>query len=342
MFDIVGKLLQKVKDAPKEEMALIDGEINSHAGIAYYPEDASTGADLIYFAEYAASVAKKKGKGQFDVFRKEYAQESHYKYEMLKDLCMGIENAEFEVYYQPIINVRLHKVEKIEALIRWNHPQKGILLPIQFIEIAEESKEIIPLGEYIFKKVVLSLDSFHGTKYDRIPVTFNVSPIQLNHKDFADHIIEIAEDGHADCGRFYIEITEQAILSQTCEAKENLHKFREAGFRIAIDDFGIQYSSLSYLEQLDYDVLKIDSLFTQNINKGKTSLMIFKFIKKLADEFGKECIVEGVETKEQLDQIVDIGFEKIQGYYFAKPMRNDELLDYEYKVLSSEKSKMLL
>lgn len=290
-------------------------EVQSSVGYTVYPHDTEHTEDLISLSESAMMTAKESESGLVQRFDQKLYRQRVYKTEIVNEINEAdIENA-FEMYYQPIVNVNTDSIPKLEALLRWNHPSRGLLQPGSFIKIAEESNQIVEITKVVFKQVLEDLQSWD----EKISVSFNLSVKTLQQKNSSDYFIKLIKDAEIEPERICFEITENMALVNNRNVTENLAKFRTNGIQIALDDFGMHYSLLSLLPKVEFDILKIDRFFTQSI-ADPTSHSIVKMISEIVKEKKKDCIVEGVETEEQLQNVKDFGFNLIQGYYFHKPM----------------------
>jgi EAL domain-containing protein (putative c-di-GMP-specific phosphodiesterase class I) len=266
-------------------------------------------------ADLALYRAKADGGGVYRFFELEMDARMQARRELELDLRKAIVNKEFELYYQPIIDVKSGQVSSCEALIRWHHPNRGMVPPMEFIAVAEETGLIVPLGEWILQQACA--DAAHWP--DQITIAVNLSPAQFKSK----HLLAAVKSALSTSGlvakRLELEITELVLLQDNEGAFTILHQLRDLGIRIAMDDFGTGYSSLGYLRSFPFDKIKIDQSFIQDLPGKEESLAIVRAVVGLSSSLGITTTAEGVETKEQLASLTSEGCNEFQGFLFSKP-----------------------
>jgi len=293
---------------------------NFSIGISHYPTDASTAKLLLRQADTAMYKAKEKGKKNYQFYNSEMTQEILVRQGLGRDLRKALINNEFEVYYQPKIDVLSGNVIGLESLIRWQHPKKGILYPDEFIFLAEEIGLIIEIDEYIrehaFKQIVMWQKEGINTGV----LSLNISTRQLESDEFLPRLNQSIRDIGIDVDFIEIEVLENQIMKDIDRGIEILESIKSLGIKISIDDFGTGYSSLSYLQRLPIDILKIDRSFIHNLLEDQSSIEIVRTIISLAKNLNLDVIAEGVETKEQYECLLEEGCVAMQGYYFTEPL----------------------
>ena len=297
---------------------------SASVGISIFPTDASDAVTLLKNADQAMYKSKEDGKNRFSHFSKAIEEKSIRRAHLIRDLHDALPRAEFELYFQPIVDMRTGSLYKAEALLRWHHPLRGMVNPMEFIPVAEETGMIIEIGDWVFREALV-----YGRQWSRLvrrpfKISVNVSPVQLMSKEhcsrWAEHLQQAGVSGEG----VIVEITEGVLVKDRPTMSKALLDFRDAGIEVAIDDFGTGYSSLAYLSQFDIDYLKIDQSFTRNLAPGSSDLALSKAIIVMAHELGMEVIAEGIETEEQRDLLLAAGCDFGQGYLFAKPLPADQ------------------
>jgi len=235
---------------------------------------------------------------------------------MEQDLRKALPAGEFELYYQPVVNLESKEISGFEALIRWNHPQRGQVPPSTFIPLAEEIGFIVPLGEWVIREACLAAARWP----EHLNVAVNISAAQFRGSSLMPVIVNALAAAGLHPARLEIEITETVLLHDREATIAVLHRLRALGIRIAMDDFGTGYSSLTYLQSFPFDKIKIDRSFVKDITENAGSLYIVRAVAALANGMGMAATAEGVETKEQLDKIAAVGCTEMQGYLFSKPL----------------------
>lgn len=293
-------------------------------GYSLYPQDADREEQLIPFAETAMIQAKKEARGSLKRFDRDQYLENLYKREVITDVKVADVASEFDLFYQPIVDVDNENEFLMEALIRWYHPTKGLLAPGRFVDALEESGQIAEIGDVLFKKVLAQIQEWKKETGKDAVISYNLSSASLNRKGEGQLIVDLMEEYGVTNRQIHLEITETLALTHDSVVVDNLKILRDHRIKIALDDFGMHYSTLSLLDKVQFDILKVDIFFTRNIDKPIPHSVV-KMIKEIVEVNGKECIVEGVETEEQLKKMTDMGFSKIQGFYFYKPMNSDDV-----------------
>jgi diguanylate cyclase (GGDEF)-like protein/PAS domain S-box-containing protein len=274
-------------------------------------------------ADMALNKAKEEGKNKFRIFTNKLQEESFTNISIESDLKKAISNDELFLVFQPKINIKDNYVDGFEALIRWKHPEKGIVYPGEFIDIAEKSGTIKLIDEWVFKNIIIKTNELEksGVSFDSI--SFNVSPSTLLHYSTIENIKAILKENNFKPNKIKIEITENAMIDSINNAKDILNVLKELGFAISLDDFGKGYSSLNYLKMLPIDELKIDKAFIDDIDYSDKD--IIDLIINLGHRMGLKIIAEGVENYSQYKYLKDNKCDVIQGYYLAKPLEFDEI-----------------
>ncbi len=322
-------ILAKRFVAAISEPISVDGlriNIGLSVGISFYPKDGETFSELLNHADVAMYQAKHAGKGKILHFNKKDFDEIRAKNELRASMRGSLQRNEFELWYQPQVAWQTGKVVGVEALVRWNHPQNGIISPFEFIPIAEESGFIDPLGLWIMEEAVSALKAWKLYDNHEFCMGVNIAPPQFIDPEFSSNVLSILEQHNISPTQLKVEITESFIMSERESVVRHLKQLREQGVVVAIDDFGTGYSSLSYLQDLPLDVLKIDRAFVNALNQDNYKTSIAASIIALANSLGLSTITEGVESDEQLEFIKQLGSDVIQGYYFSKPVPASELL----------------
>lgn len=296
-------------------------------GIAMYPDDNSQPNTLLQYAEIALNYTKNARVSRYSFFNLDMFGDVIKKGKIQMDLGNAMYNNEFMVYYQPLVDISTMRVYGMEALLRWNHPQKGLLTPGHFIDVIEESGMIYDVGKYVLNEACMEIVRCNSKGNNELSISINVSDKQLEDKSFLFYVEDIIKRSKVDPKKVSIEITERVILNMTDEVLNNLISLRSKGIKILIDDFGTKYSSLNYLYTLPVDGIKIDKSFIDRIQNSKKELIVIKNIVRLARELELDVIAEGVETNEQLNCLRRIGCNKIQGFIFAKPVSPNEIVD---------------
>jgi len=243
-----------------------------------------------------------------------------------KELEQALKHKEFELHYQPIIALNDGSISSFEALIRWNHPVRGLIPPNQFVGFAEETGLIVPIGIWVFEEACSALNSFHSKLapknrgMPRISVSVNASTRQLYEPEFVEKIPMVLQQTGIDPKHIHLEITETLLMENPELATITLNKIKEMGIKLIIDDFGTGYSSLSYLHRFPIQTLKIDRTFVLTMLESPGSMEIVRAVAGLAHNLGIEIVAEGVETREQLSQVCDLKCDYAQGYHFSKPI----------------------
>ena len=249
------------------------------------------------------------------------------KVSLSRDLQHALDNREFILEYQPVVDLNSTQIVGAEALLRWQHPQKGKIYPNDFIPLAEDNNLILPLGEWVLETV---LDNFQGEAHpalNDLKISINLSGQQLGDDHHFRNISNQIKISKIDPARIQLEITETSIFENVGQTTHELKRLESLGVKLAIDDFGTGYSSLSYMEQFPNDAIKIDIPFIKRIKHRKIHLPILKGIISIAHEMGLDVIAEGVETQAQVDYLQDQGCNLMQGYYFYKPVSLSELIE---------------
>jgi diguanylate cyclase (GGDEF)-like protein len=316
-------LAQDVIDALTESYD-IDGQqavIGVSIGISVGPGDGSNPDKLLRNADLALYRAKSDGRGTFRFFEPVMDLQMQTRRIMEQDLRKALPAGEFELHYQPVVNLASKEISGFEALIRWNHPSKGMISPADFIPLAEEIGFIVPMGEWVIRQACATAARWPGNLH----VAVNISAIQFRSPGLMQVIVSaLAASGLAPT-RLEIEITESVLLHNKEATLAVLHQLRALGIRIAMDDFGTGYSSLTYLQSFPFDKIKIDRSFVKNITENSSSLTIVRAVAALANGMGMTATAEGVETAEQLHSIASEGCTEMQGFLFSRPLPAAEI-----------------
>jgi len=308
-----------------------DHYVSASIGIAMFPDDGATVETLLKNADAAMYRAKDAGRGRFEFFSKRLNSESRRKIGLERDLRLAFQNEELEVHYQPQFDITSGNISGAEALIRWTHEEKGDISPAEFIPLAEDSELIVDVGSWVIEKACENLCAILDRGMHPGPMSINVSGRQLADGSFKRTVMDPIRKYGIHPGYIQLEITETTVAQNRDIAVEILSSLREQGVRVAIDDFGTGYSSLSYLEQLPFDIIKIDKSFVDRIGSSATSDNICRTIIKMAEQLGKKSIAEGVESKAQLDFLRLNGCNFVQGFFYSEVLTNEEFMKFVEK-----------
>jgi len=294
--------------------------IAASIGITIYPSDDSDSDTLLRHADQAMYLAKQSGRNRYQLFDLESDRNTHEKTEKIKDIKQALERCEFVLYYQPRVNMRTGRVIGAEALIRWDHPDKGILEPAEFLPIIEKHSLLVEIGEWVNSEAIKQISIWKEEGY-HIPVSINIAGSHLQHADFLPGLKKIL-DQHKDIqGEMVeLEILENTTFEDTVLVSKVINECRELGIRVALDDFGTGYSSLTYLKRLPVDTLKIDQTFVRDLLEDPEDLAIIEGVIGLSNAFHRVVIAEGVESIEHGNLLLRLGCDNGQGFGISRPM----------------------
>ncbi len=293
-------------------------KLTASLGVSVFGKDGSDAQALLMSADAAMLQAKQYGGNRVEFYRAEINEQLPKQLQLETDLHDALKNNQLQVYYQPLIDLKTDRVCGMEALVRWPHPVLGMISPVRFIPLAEETGLIIPIGEWILREACRQTRIWHDMGFNNLKVAVNLSEKQMRQKDLIDVVKRALVDTNFDPNYLELEITETAILD---DAVTNVIKgFNGMGIRLAVDDFGTGYSGLSYLKRFQVDKLKIDQSFIRDIPDSNDSMTIVSAIIAMAKELQINTLAEGVETIEQLNFLRSKGCDFIQGYYYSKPL----------------------
>ncbi|HET8587350.1 MAG TPA: EAL domain-containing protein [Candidatus Limnocylindria bacterium] len=290
-------------------------------GIALAPADGTDVDDLMKNADMALYRAKTEGRGIYRVFEPEMDAQLQTRRVMELDLRRALLNQEFTLHYQPLVNLETQRITGFEALLRWQHPEHGLVPPLDFIPLAEEIGIIIPLGEWVLREACREATTWPKD----VIVAVNLSPMQFRSRNLTHDVIGALASSGLEPNRLELEITESVLLIESEATLDTLHQLRSLGVRIAMDDFGTGYSSLSYLRSFPFDKIKIDGSFVRDSSTRADCAAIVRAVAGLGMSLGIPTTAEGVETEEQLRHVFDEGCTEMQGYLFSRPLPAREL-----------------
>ncbi|MDD2790208.1 MAG: EAL domain-containing protein [Sulfurimonas sp.] len=305
--------------------------INSSVGVAFYPKDATDYVSLMKHADIAMYEAKKLGRAQYHFFTEALNKSVQDTITLNKNMRQALHNGEYQLYYQPKVDILSGTIVGVEALLRWISPKKGIISPDVFIPLAEDNGFIVELGEWIVEEALSQCLEWKAKNID-INISINISIKQLQETNFAMNFIAKLEEKNVDPSQIDIEITEYILVDQHNESLNSLNLLHDKGISISLDDFGTGYSSLSYLKRFPIDYLKIDRSFMDDYDSEDGAIFI-ETIVKMGQTLHLKIIAEGVEKQTQLEYLKNIGCDQYQGYYYSKPL---SVSDFEifYKAMN--------
>jgi diguanylate cyclase (GGDEF)-like protein/PAS domain S-box-containing protein len=326
---------ERILEALRSPFEFHGRQVVMHASIgASVTSDSQTEPDdLLRQADLAMYNAKTSGKGRFAFYEPQMHAAAVTRMELKADLEQAIADHDFELHYQPIVDLRSGRVTGLEALLRWRHAERGLVLPAEFIPIAEETGLIVSLGSWVVNAACEQLAAWGragvpaGPLHSRMSMWVNLSARQLQEPDFVETVADALRSSGIQPDRLTLEITESALMSDLDQSAATLHRLRALGVRLAIDDFGTGYSSLSYLERLPVEVLKIDRSFTAAIGQGRDVPVLVRSIVKLGQTLHMEVLAEGIETAEQLARLRAIDCRLGQGFHFSPALPADEVIE---------------
>lgn len=293
--------------------------VTTSIGISLYPQDGLDVNALIKYADTAMYQAKGDGKNTYAFYAEHMTEELMQRVYIQKDLKDAILNQQFEVFYQPQINLQTNETIGLEALVRWNHPEKGLVMPNEFIQFAEESNSIKEIGYQVLRRACLDIKELHDEHLFDGYVAVNVSAVQLKDRDFISSLIDLIEETEIEPEWLELELTESVVMNETKDGVSMLNSLSQLGVKIAIDDFGTGYSSLSYLSELPFDKLKIDMSFIRNVLSDQKARTVAETIIQLSNSMNMTTLAEGIEFSEQLEYLKLNKCQQGQGYLISKP-----------------------
>ena len=327
IFPILNSVIRKFEKPFK----ILEHEffITFSTGITFYPLDDTELDSLLRDGDSAMYYAKSHGRNQYQCYNNKMTEEANKHLSFQNGLKQAIDNKELILYYQPQIDSQNGIMRGVEALVRWRHPQKGLISPADFIPIAENTGLIVPIGEWILRTACKQIKAWEDQGYSNITMAINLSSRQFQEEGFVQSVIDIKNEYELDSNQLELELTESILMdSDDDSVLEALNRFKEAGILLAIDDFGTGYSSLSYLNLFPIDKLKIDQTFTRNVIDNPKIATLVRAIISMAKALGLTTIAEGVETQEQQDFIEKEGCDTIQGYFTGRPMPAEQIQEF--------------
>ena len=300
-------------------------KIGVSIGISFFPDNGLTADDLLRNADFAMYEAKATGKGCVRSFNEKMASQYRSRIELEQDLLKALEGDQFELYYQPKVNLAANMVTGVEALIRWNHPRQGYVSPEDFITLATEAGYITEIGKWVLNEAVRQNSIWIENGLRDLVMAVNISAPQFSQDDFIDGVLQTLTAHKLEPALLELEVTESVVKDNVTNVVRTLNYIRDAGISVAVDDFGTGFSSLAYLENLPLDCLKIDKVFVDKLADGNAQNTIVNTIITLARAFGWRTVAEGVENEKQVQQLMSLGCECIQGYYFSRPVTASEV-----------------
>jgi len=324
------ELAQSILDDLEAAFALDHQEIRLRAtiGITLFPEDGDSTEKLLQKAEQTMTLAKTRSRNRYQFYIASVDSEMRRRRELEKDLREALNRNQFYLVYQPQISYRDHRVVGVEALIRWQHPEHGLVPPDLFIPLAEQNGTIIAIGEWVLDQACRQLREWHDQGFSDLRMAVNLSTVQLHHAELPRVVNNLLQMYRLPPRSLELEVTETGLMEDISTAAQHLLSLRRSGALIAIDDFGTGYSSLSYLKSLPLDKIKIDKSFVQDLLDDDDDATIVRAIIQLGKSLGMQVIAEGVETVEQEAYIISEGCHEGQGYHYSKPLPARELAAY--------------
>jgi diguanylate cyclase (GGDEF)-like protein/PAS domain S-box-containing protein len=316
--DITQNIIQSLSKPFQLELNQV--HVSASIGITLYPDDANTASELLKNADQAMYLAKKSGRSCFRYFTQSMQDEAQTRQLMINDLHKAIALRQFQIYYQPIVELKTESINKAEALIRWNHPEQGLISPLDFIPFAEESGLIIEIGDWVYKEAMRQTKIWQNKYTMDFQISVNKSPVQFRSSskidEWIEHLTELGLSGKSSV----IEITENFLMEHEGRIAEKLLQLRKSDIKISLDDFGTGYSSLSYLQKFEIDYLKIDKSFVSNLTPNSQDIILCEAIITMAHKLNIKVIAEGIETEFQKKLLADMHCDYGQGYLFSRPM----------------------
>jgi len=294
-------------------------------GIAMYPEDGKDAQSLLKNAETALHNAKNSGKNQYRFYNNAMSTAGRASLDLEAELRRAIELEQLELYYQPQVSTRTGELVGVEALVRWNHPQRGLVSPVEFIPLAEESGLILPMSDWIMHQACWQAKTWCDSGLPAFTLSINLSGMQFKQSDFQQRVQDTLTQTNVKPDLIGLELTESVVMNDAQATITALHALKQLGVKLSIDDFGTGYSSLSYLQKFPLDTLKVDRSFVMDIGKDSDDTAITEAIIAMGHSLGLQIIAEGVETQAQLDFLRERSCEVIQGYIYSKPLLASEI-----------------
>lgn len=322
----VDRIAQNIIDALSQPFVFDEDKIylSASIGVTLYPADAKSGSELLTNADQAMYQAKKMGRSRFNYFTHFMQESAQKRKQLLSDLHTALDLEQFQMYYQPIVDLKTSKIFKAEALIRWNHNSHGLVPPNDFIPLAEQSGLIVEIGNWVYKESIRQTQEWIEKYKIDFKISINKSPVQFRNIVSLDEWIEYLKMSGLSGSNVVIEITENLLMENEQIITDKLLRFFDEGIEISLDDFGTGYSSLSYLKKLDIDYLKIDKSFIENLEPNSSDMALCEAIVVMAHKLDIKVIAEGIETEAQRDLLSKMGCDYGQGYYFSRPIPADE------------------
>lgn len=293
-------------------------------GVSIYPDDGENAETLIRNADTAMYHAKENGRNNYQFFRQEMNVRAAERQFIESSLRVALERKEFSLHYQPKVDLGTGAITGVEALLRWEHPERGFIPPAQFVSIAEDTGLILPIGQWVLSEACRQSREWLDAGFPPVPMAVNISAVEFRSKDFVESVRTILRESKLDPQCLELELTESVLMKHAELTIGMLKALKEIGVQLAVDDFGTGYSSLSYLRQFPIDSLKVDQSFVHEISSHKDDSAIVSAVISMGNSLKKRVIAEGVETREQLDFLTAEGCEEAQGYYFNRPMLADQ------------------
>jgi len=321
--DVAEKLLAIVA-----EPYVMDGyelRVTHSIGISVFPDDGNDIEDIMRKADTAMYKAKEAGRNNYQFYTGDMSTAALSRISLENDLRRGLERDEFVLHYQPQIDLRTGKIVGTEALLRWQHPERGLLYPEQFIGIAEDCGAIVPLGKHALRMACWQNRAWQLAGIASIPVAVNLSAVQLRRRDFLQDVASVLQESGLDPSYLNFELTETVLIHGADSTLSLLYALKEMGIRLSLDDFGTDYSSLSYLKRFPVDTLKIDRTFINDITTDMDDAAITRAIVGMGHSLRLRAVAEGVETREQLEFLQALHCDEAQGNYFAPPLTVNDI-----------------
>ncbi|KHM45455.1 diguanylate phosphodiesterase [Pseudoalteromonas distincta] len=319
---VKSSLMQSIK--VKKETVYVTASI----GLTFFPADGLTVEELVRRADQAMYLSKNKGRNRYEFFSYAIEEKATEKRRLIEEIRTAIVKNQFELFYQPIFSIDGKSVPKAEALIRWNHPERGLIGPNEFIPVAEKNGLINDIGQWVKSQAIQDTVQFNVLSEKTIQVSVNTSPLEIDRAGcWVDEWIIASKKYQLPANTILIEVTENTLMDPDSSIQRQLKRLSTINIDIAIDDFGVGYSSLAYLQRLDIDILKIDRSFINDIESNDNSIALVKAIITMAHNLDVMVVAEGVETQKQYDLLKQLACDYIQGYIFSKAITKQEFME---------------